>query len=178
MNNRISHWDEVLVGNAHNLKAAFLLGGSSWARGRQNAKHQTQWLIMASPSGHGYKSNRNYRQWLTETFDGHETADDELSDNLDGNDNIIQPSLQAFSLTSEPLEPFIGMEFESAEDAREFYEISHRLAFSEDEKDLKIRELTTELHREKKKSAAYQQQLQLVLKYVEDGYILVRLLNC
>lgn len=217
---------------------------------------------MASPSGHGYKSNRNYRQWLTETFDGHETADDELSDNLDGNDNIIQPSLQAFSLTSEPLEPFIGMEFESAEDAREFYEMygrrmgftirnnrtrrslkdnsiigrefvcskegfrlkkyenrekralpsrpatregcnammriaakdggkwavygfvqehnhelnpskipprrSHRLAFSEDEKDLKIRELTTELHREKKKSAAYQQQLQLVLKYVEE----------
>ena len=38
----------------------------------------------------------------------------------------------------------------------------------QDEKDLKIRELTTELHREKKKSAAYQQQLQLVLKYVED----------
>ncbi|KAK7848203.1 hypothetical protein CFP56_005432 [Quercus suber] len=37
-----------------------------------------------------------------------------------------------------------------------------------DEKDLKIRELTTELHREKKKSAAYQQQLQLVLKYVEE----------
>ena len=38
----------------------------------------------------------------------------------------------------------------------------------QDEKDLKIRELTTELHREKKKSAAYQQQLQLVLKFVED----------
>lgn len=88
-------------------------------------------LIMASPSGHGYKSNRNYRQWLTETFDGHETADDELSDNLDGNDNIIQPSLQAFSLTSEPLEPFIGMEFESAEDAREFYEMyGRRMGFT------------------------------------------------
>lgn len=86
---------------------------------------------MASPSGHGYKSNRNYRQWLTETFDSHETADDELSDNLDGNDNIIQPSLQAFSLTSEPLEPFIGMEFESAEDAREFYEMyGRRMGFT------------------------------------------------
>lgn len=38
----------------------------------------------------------------------------------------------------------------------------------QDEKDLKVRELTMELHREKKKSAAYQQQLQLVLKYIEE----------
>ncbi|KAG2726009.1 hypothetical protein I3760_01G092400 [Carya illinoinensis] len=175
---------------------------------------------------------------------------------------MIQPSLQTFPSSLVPLEPFVGMQFESAEDAREFYEMygrhlgftirnnrtrrslkdnsiigrefvcskegfrigrqanrkngvlpsrqatregcnammriaakdggkwaiygfvkehnhelnpskvpprrSHRLAFCEDEKDLKIRELTTELHREKKKSAAYQQQLQLVLKYIED----------
>ncbi|KAG2726010.1 hypothetical protein I3760_01G092400 [Carya illinoinensis] len=217
---------------------------------------------MASTSGQGYKINRNYRCWLTETFDGHDTADDDLSDNLDGNDDMIQPSLQTFPSSLVPLEPFVGMQFESAEDAREFYEMygrhlgftirnnrtrrslkdnsiigrefvcskegfrigrqanrkngvlpsrqatregcnammriaakdggkwaiygfvkehnhelnpskvpprrSHRLAFCEDEKDLKIRELTTELHREKKKSAAYQQQLQLVLKYIED----------
>ncbi|KAJ6366516.1 hypothetical protein OIU77_002998 [Salix suchowensis] len=45
---------------------------------------------------------------------------------------------------------------------------SHRIAFSEDEKDLKIRELSTELHREKKKSAAYQKQLQMVLTYIEE----------
>lgn len=217
---------------------------------------------MASTSGQGFRSNRNYRCWLTENFDGHETADDELSDDLDGNDNMIQPSLQTFPLDLEPLEPFVGMEFESAEDAREFYEMygrrmgftirnnrtrrslkdnsiigrefvcskegfriekyanrrngilpsrratregcnammriaakdggkwviygfvkehnhelnpskipprrSHRIAFCEDEKDLKVRELTMELHREKKKSAAYQQQLQLVLKYIEE----------
>lgn len=217
---------------------------------------------MASTSGQGFRSNRNYRCWLTENFDGHETADDELSDDLDGNDNMIQPSLQTFPLDLEPLEPFVGMEFELAEDAREFYEMygrrmgftirnnrtrrslkdnsiigrefvcskegfriekyanrrngippsrratregcnammriaakdggkwviygfvkehnhelnpskipprrSHRIAFCEDEKDLKVRELTMELHREKKKSAAYQQQLQLVLKYIEE----------
>ncbi|GLT53263.1 hypothetical protein SLA2020_265460 [Shorea laevis] len=217
---------------------------------------------MASTSGQGFKSNRNYRCWLTENFDGHETADDELSDDLDGNDNMIQPSLQNFPLNLEPLEPFVGMEFESAEDAREFYEMygrrmgftirnnrtrrslkdnsiigrefvcskegfriekyanrrngilpsqratregcnammriaakdggkwviygfvkehnhelnpskipprrSHRIAFCEDEKDLKVRELTMELHREKRKSAAYQQQLQLVLNYIEE----------
>ncbi|KAF5465354.1 hypothetical protein F2P56_015370, partial [Juglans regia] len=219
-------------------------------------------LIMASTSGQGYKLNRNYRCWLTENFDGHDTADDDLSDNLDGNDDMIQPSLQTFPSTLVRLEPFVGMQFESAEDAREFYEMhgrhlgftirnnrtrrslkdnsiigrefvcskegfrigkhanrkngvlpsrqttrggcnammriaakdggkwviygfekkhnhelnpskvpprrSHRLAFCEDEKDLKIRELTMELHRERKKSAAYQQQLQLVLKYIED----------
>ncbi|XP_062150231.1 protein FAR1-RELATED SEQUENCE 5-like [Alnus glutinosa] len=218
--------------------------------------------MMASTSGQGFKSNRDYRCWLTETFDGHETADDELSDDLDGNDNMIQPSLQTFPLNLEPIEPFLGMEFESAEDAREVYEMygrhmgftirnnrtrrslkdnsiigrefvcskegfriekyanrqngilpsqratregcnammrisakdggkwviygfvkehnhelnpskipprrSHRIAFCEDEKDLKVRELTMELHREKKKSAAYQQQLQLVLKYIEE----------
>ncbi|XVF29367.1 hypothetical protein REPUB_Repub15cG0115000 [Reevesia pubescens] len=37
-----------------------------------------------------------------------------------------------------------------------------------DEKDLKIRELSIELHREKKKSAAYQEQLQMVLKHIEE----------
>jgi len=83
-------------------------------------------LMMASTSGQGFKSNRDYRCWLTETFDGHETADDELSDDLDGNDNMIQPSLQTFPLNLEPIEPFLGMEFESAEDAREVYEMYGR----------------------------------------------------
>lgn len=44
-----------------------------------------------------------------------------------------------------------------------------RLSYSlQDEKDLKIRELSTELHRERKRSAAYQEQLQMILKYVEE----------
>lgn len=38
----------------------------------------------------------------------------------------------------------------------------------QDEKDLKIRELSTELHRERKRSAGYQQQLKMILKYVEE----------
>lgn len=219
-------------------------------------------VIMASTSGQEFSSNRNYRQWLAETFDGHETPGDDLSDNLDGNGNVTRPSSQRFSVISESPEPIIGMEFESAEEAREFYEMygrqmgftirnnrtrrslkdnsiigrefvcskegfraekhakrenkvssprpatregcnamlriaakgggkwviygfvkehnhelnpskipprrSHRIAFCEDEKDLKIRELSTELHRERKKSAAYQEQLQMVLKYIEE----------
>ncbi|MBA0779920.1 hypothetical protein Gotri_004095 [Gossypium trilobum] len=182
---------------------------------------------MASTSNPELNTSRNYRQWLTETFDGHEMLDDELSDsNLDGNGNLINPLDQHFPMTMEHREPYIGMEFESAEDAREFYEMygrrmgftirnnrtrrslkdnsiigreiaakdggkwviygfvkehnhvlnpskipprrSHRIAFCEDEKDLKIRELSTELHREKKKSAAYQEQLQMVLNYIEE----------
>ncbi|XP_065869413.1 protein FAR1-RELATED SEQUENCE 12-like [Euphorbia lathyris] len=215
---------------------------------------------MASTSDQQFHSNGNYRGWLAETFDGLETTDDELSDNLDGKDNIIQPIINNFSTDLEPFEPFIGREFESAEDAREFYEMygrrmgftirnnrtrrslkdnsiigrefvcskegfrgvtkrkngafssrpatragcnamlriaskdggkwviygftkehshelsptkilprrSHRIAFNEDEKDLKIRELSTELHREKKRSAAYQKQLNTVLNYIEE----------
>ncbi|EEF29021.1 protein FAR1-RELATED SEQUENCE 5 [Ricinus communis] len=217
---------------------------------------------MASTSGQQVRFNGNYRRWLAETFERHETTNDELSNNLDGDDNIIKPFIQNFPTALEPVEPIVGKEFESAEDAREFYEMygrqmgftirnnrirrslkdnsiigrefvcskegfragkctkrengvisslpatregcsamlriaakdgakwviygfnkehnhelnpskipprrSHRIAFNEDEKDLKIRELSTELHREKKKSAAYQEQLQRVLKYIEE----------
>ncbi|CAL5417007.1 unnamed protein product [Camellia sinensis] len=217
---------------------------------------------MASTPGQGFNSNRIYRRWLAETFDSHETVEDDPSDNLNGTDDIMKPSVENLPLSLEPLEPIIGMEFESAEDAREFYEMygrcvgftirnnrtrrslkdnsvigrefvcskegfradkhakrenrilplrpatregcnamlriaakdkgkwvvygfvkehnhelnpskipprrSHRIAFCEDEKDLKIRELSTELHRERKRSAAYQEQLQMILKYVEE----------
>ncbi|GFY81395.1 hypothetical protein Acr_01g0012040 [Actinidia rufa] len=217
---------------------------------------------MASTSGQGFNSNGIYRRWLAETFDGHETADDNLSDNPNGSNDIIKQSIENVHLSLEALEPLVGMEFESAEDAREFYEMygrrlgftirnnrtrrslkdsaiigrefvcskegfradkcanresrilqsrpatregcnamlriaakdggkwviycfvkehnhelnpskvpprrSHRIAFCEDEKDLKIRELSSELHRERKRSAAYQEQLQMVLKYVEE----------
>lgn len=211
----------------------------------------------------GFKPNRNYRSWLSETFDGHETAEDELSsNNLDGNDNMVQPSGGDLPINLEQSEPFVGMEFESQEDAREFYEMygrrvgftirnnrtrrslkdnsiigrefvcskegfrigkygntgnrvlpsrpvtregcnamlsigakdggkwvvygfvkehnhdlnpskvpprrSHRIAFCEDEKDLKIRELSTELHRERKRSASYEEQLEIVMKYIEE----------
>ena len=80
-------------------------------------------FMTASASGEQVHSNRNYRCLLAETFDGQEIADDELSDNLDGNDNIIQQSIPYFPLSLEPFEPFIGIEFESAEDAGKFYEL-------------------------------------------------------
>lgn len=42
------------------------------------------------------------------------------------------------------------------------------LEFYQDEKDVKIRELTAELQRERKRSAAYQEQLEMVLRDMED----------
>lgn len=80
-------------------------------------------LMMASTSGQGFSPERNYRCWLDETFSSHETADDELSYTPDVDNNLIETSSQDFSLT---LEPVIGMEFESAEDARDFYEMYGR----------------------------------------------------
>lgn len=38
----------------------------------------------------------------------------------------------------------------------------------QDEKDVKIRELTAELQRERKRSAAYQEQLHMVLREMEE----------
>lgn len=38
----------------------------------------------------------------------------------------------------------------------------------QDEKDVKIRELTAELQRERKRSAAFQEQLDMVLRDMED----------
>ena len=86
---------------------------------------------MASTSGQGFNPSRNYRRWLDETFDGHETAEDELSDSLDGNDDMVQQSIDNLPVSLEPLEPCVGMEFESAEDAREFYEMyGRRMGFT------------------------------------------------
>lgn len=42
------------------------------------------------------------------------------------------------------------------------------LGFLQDEKDVKIRELTAELQRERKRSAAYQEQLDMVLREMEE----------
>lgn len=88
-------------------------------------------VLMASTSGQGFNPSRNYRRWLDETFDGHETAEDELSDSLDGNDDMVQQSIDNLHVSLGPSEPCVGMEFESAEDARELYEMyGRRMGFT------------------------------------------------
>lgn len=81
---------------------------------------------MTSITGQEFNSNGNYRHWLARSFDGHKTGEDELSDNLDVNGNFTPPPNSIFPFTSELVEPCIGMEFASAEDAREFYEMYGR----------------------------------------------------
>ncbi|XP_052201705.1 protein FAR1-RELATED SEQUENCE 12-like [Diospyros lotus] len=52
-------------------------------------------------------------------------------DNLNGNADIIKPSFENIPQSLESLEPCIGMVFESAEDAREFYkEYGQRVGFT------------------------------------------------
>lgn len=69
---------------------------------------------------------------------------------------------------SSVVEPFIGMEFESEEAAKSLYGIECNKTF-QDEKDTKIRELdSTELSRERKRCAALQQQLDMVLNLMEE----------
>lgn len=81
---------------------------------------------MASTSGQEFNSNQTYRCWLAETFDGHETAEDGLLAYPNGHNDNMEPCIGNLPTSLEPLEPYVGMEFESAEDAREFYEMYGR----------------------------------------------------
>ncbi|OVA11080.1 FAR1 DNA binding domain [Macleaya cordata] len=221
---------------------------------------------MASTSVQGLELNKNDGGWEAETSDDSEIIKDEIFDNLDscsgGDDEMLQLPIEIGPVDAEPLEPYIGMEFESSEDAREFYDMYsirmgftirntrirrshkdnsiigrefvcsregfrakkhlnrenrvlpprpitregcnamlrvavkngrkwvvsgfvrehnhdlnpsklpprrfHRSIFSEDEKDQKIRELSIELHRERRRCASYQEQLRLILKDIEE----------
>ncbi|XP_042520428.1 protein FAR-RED ELONGATED HYPOCOTYL 3-like isoform X2 [Macadamia integrifolia] len=225
---------------------------------------------MESIFGQGLDSEESDRGLETETFD-QEMAEDDLSKDLelctDGNSQMMEQSVEALSNNSDVLEPYVGMEFKSRDEAREFYvaygrrtgftvrihhnrrsrlnnqvigqdfvcskegfrakkyvyrkdrvlppppvtregcnamlrlalrdgvkwivtkfvkEHSHklmnpskvpwrrseRILISEDEKDKKIRELSLELYNEKRRCqrrcAAYQEQLNMILKDVED----------
>ncbi|EEF35113.1 protein FAR1-RELATED SEQUENCE 5 [Ricinus communis] len=226
---------------------------------------------MESSSNQAFDSDDSERCFRVDNYDGHEFEDDELSENIDlclGEvDKIIEQSNENLASICDVIEPYIGMEFKSRDDAREYYiaygrhtgftvRIHHnrrsrvnnmvigqdfvcskegfrekkyiyrkdrvlppppitregcpamlRLAFrdgvkwvvtkfikehnhtlmspskvpwrgsakssvSEDEKDGRIRELTIELNNErqrcKRRCAAYQEQLHMVLAYIEE----------
>ncbi|KAL4596966.1 protein FAR1-RELATED SEQUENCE 8-like [Castanea sativa] len=226
---------------------------------------------MESPSNQAFDSDESEKCLQIESFVEHEFADYDLSKDVDACigeiDKIVEQPNESFPLIGNVLEPYIGMEFKSRDDAREFYiaygrrigftvRIHHnrrsrmnnmvigqdfvcskegfrekkyvyrkdrvlpsppltregcpamlRLALrdgekwvvtkfiqehnhtllspskvpwrgsgksmiSEDEKDQRIRELTLELSNErqrcKRRCAAYQEQLHMVLKYIEE----------
>ncbi|RYQ98237.1 hypothetical protein Ahy_B08g094298 isoform C [Arachis hypogaea] len=76
-------------------------------------------------------------------------------------EKFIEQSVADISADGEALEPFIGMEFNSREEARELY-----IAY-----DKRIRELSLELYNErqkyKRRCAAYEEQLNNILNYLE-----------
>ncbi|XP_010268144.1 PREDICTED: protein FAR1-RELATED SEQUENCE 5-like [Nelumbo nucifera] len=227
--------------------------------------------MMESIFGQGLDSEESNRDLQVETFNEHQTTDSDLSKNVDlcigGNDKFEEQSVETIPANADALEPYVGMEFKSRDEAREFYvaygrrtgftvrihhnrrsrlnnavigqdfvcskegfrakkyvyrkdrilppppvtregcnamlrlalrdgvkwvvtkfvkEHSHklmspskvpwrrseRILISEDEKDKKIRELSLELYNEKRRCqrrcAAYQEQLNMILKDVED----------
>ncbi|KAI5599727.1 hypothetical protein POPTR_002G239300v4 [Populus trichocarpa] len=229
---------------------------------------------MDSTSKQAFDLDETESCFVVENYDENEFVDDELSENIelcmDEVDKIIEQSSETLGSINDAMEPCIGMEFKSRDDAREFYiaygrrtgftvRIHHnrrsrinnmvigqdfvcskegfrekkyvyrkdrvlrpppvtregcqamlRLALkdgitwvvtkfiaehnhalmspskvpwrgsakslvSEDEKDRRIRELTIELNNEKqrckRRCAAYQEQLRMVLSYVEEHTI-------
>ncbi|BBG93636.1 Far-red impaired responsive family protein, partial [Prunus dulcis] len=194
--------------------------------------------IMDHQSVHGFDSDESDLDMHAETYENNEGMEDVLSENLDlcldEKEGIAEPSAD-LPMNIEALEPNIGMEFNSRDEAREFYvaygrqsgftvRIHHnrrsrvnnqvigqdfvcskegfrakkyvhrkdrvlppppvtregcqamiRLALRDglkwDEKDKRIRELSLELYNErqkcKRRCAAYEEQLNLILKDLE-----------
>ncbi|KAJ6338882.1 hypothetical protein OIU76_008361 [Salix suchowensis] len=80
---------------------------------------------MDSTSKQAFDLDETESCFAVENYDEHEFVDDELSGNielcLDDVDKIIEQSSETLSSVNDAIEPYIGMEFKSREDAREFY---------------------------------------------------------
>ncbi|XP_059632908.1 protein FAR1-RELATED SEQUENCE 5-like [Cornus florida] len=80
---------------------------------------------MDSTSGQGFDSDESDLDMQSESFGEHEIPGDELSKKLDfyagKDDNMIDQSFGELPSNMEALEPYIGMEFNSRDEAREFY---------------------------------------------------------
>ncbi|KAK1567803.1 hypothetical protein Q3G72_016789 [Acer saccharum] len=146
---------------------------------------------MESTSTQTIDSDESVRYLQVAGYDEHEFTDDDLSKDIDlctsEVDKILEESFEGLpEIGDDAAEPYISMEFKSRDDAREFYAAyGRRTGFtvlpwrgstknlvSEDEKDQRIRELTIELNNERQRSkrqcAAYQEQLRMVLNFVEE----------
>ena len=86
--------------------------------------------VMESASSQGIDSDDSVRCLEVENFDDQEFVDHELSDNINlciGEvDKIIDESTESSPLVDDAVEPYIGMEFKTRDDAREFYVVYGR----------------------------------------------------
>lgn len=82
------------------------------------------WNIMDHQSVHGFDSDESDLDMHAETYENNEGMEDVLSENLDlcldEKEGIAEPSAD-LPMNIEALEPNIGMEFNSRDEAREFY---------------------------------------------------------
>lgn len=80
-----------------------------------------KWSIMENPSSLGFDSDESDPDMQAEAYEDHERIEDKLPNNLDlcagEDDKIVEQSV----INREVLEPYIGMEFNSRDEAREFY---------------------------------------------------------
>ncbi|KAK9282417.1 hypothetical protein L1049_005334 [Liquidambar formosana] len=80
---------------------------------------------MESTSGQAFDSDESEKCLQVESYDEYELADDEISKNMEllmGVDGkIVEHSIGSLSSVGNAAEPYIGMEFKSRDDAREFY---------------------------------------------------------
>ncbi|KAL3583185.1 hypothetical protein D5086_014246 [Populus alba] len=128
---------------------------------------------MDKQSVHGFDSNESDLDLQGEAYEC-ERIEDELQDNLDFCvDEDDKTSVQCIELAvnAEGLEPCVGMEFNSRDEAREFYISYGRCTGFTDEKDKRIRELSLELYNErqkcKRRCAVYEEQLNMILQDLE-----------
>lgn len=80
---------------------------------------------MENRCGQAFDSDESEKCLQIESYVEHEFGDDDLSKNADlcmGKvDKIIEQPHESSSLIDNVLEPYVGMEFDSRDDAREFY---------------------------------------------------------
>lgn len=83
---------------------------------------------MESTSNQSFDSDESERCLQLESYDEHVLVDDEISKDIDlctdGDDKITEHSNE--SLLGNTIEPYIGMEFKSRDDARECYVVYGR----------------------------------------------------
>uniref|UniRef100_A0A5B6Z365 FAR1 domain-containing protein n=2 Tax=Davidia involucrata TaxID=16924 RepID=A0A5B6Z365_DAVIN len=81
--------------------------------------------LMENSSAHGFDSDESDLDIQTESYGEHESIGDELPKNLDfcvGEDEkVVEESVGDLPSNVEASEPYIGMEFNSRDEAREFY---------------------------------------------------------
>ncbi|KAA8543579.1 hypothetical protein F0562_021675 [Nyssa sinensis] len=80
---------------------------------------------MESTSSQTFDSDETKRSLPIESYDEHDFVDDELSKSMDmcisEDEKVIEQSIGNVPSTDNAVEPQVGMEFDSRDDAREFY---------------------------------------------------------